>query len=1295
MRQKTASDKKKAQLQYALHRGGNVKTPRTRRPKAVPAAPKSVPQSTPAPAVPKSVPKVKSKVQKKNSIKDPIKVTMKVPNAVSVPIRATQAAVRAVGAPVRATNAVISNVKGRVQDRKNRVKQGFQDVIDKVTLKDARSKVKSASSSLKEGFLDRLSPKRMFNRLREQVKADTQATINSELENPQGVVKTSFAQQAKLITDIGKDVKVVRKDTTDIKKTLDKSFKELNKKLDDIGGSGSASSFFNPLSLLGLDWKKLLLGSILGGSGVAGVLGGMGSSIKKLMRKSGAVSTVDTKPKWGRRGAPKPKPDPKIFDEIMEVGKSLKEIDIPKPKFKMPELATKAVELMRGFDIGDTMKKGWGAFKKTGALDNIQMPKVKSGGKPLYLTSKKTPAETLKGKSTYYKFLKDVDTFANKFKIPASVIGILVEVVTSALDPYLAYNEGASEQEVRKQIVGAIASMSGAAIGAILGTIATVWAGPYAAIGTVSGAIIGSLVSEQAAELLYSVISGEVSPEGLLNYFKLKKWEPSLKEGETIILPEREKYKAPAANPNPTTSFGRFRKNKPATPAPAVGTPVSSVGGSNISLGGESDDMLGMMPTLHAQVNPEAMVVNPTTKALEPFKNRVGGIDSSYGTYLSDQRDQMPSMYGSRFAGRTAESSIPGYGPGTSSDTTGSTTAAPISEADQATIQKLTSGQEVGLKDQSFLNKLSSEELKALGIEKSFDEDEKGQKHVTFKAVAPEISEEEARKSLATSSEKVGSVSAKYEGKVDTVGGDGGRAYGKYQFDYKVGGLQTFFKDNPEFAKQFDGLSPGTQAFNDKWKQVAAANPKAFEEAQDKSAKNIWFNPAKDHAAAKGFKTDNPGIREAIFSGAIQHGGIKKILDRAAAREGFADMSAQDQLKVFYDERTKYIDTDTKISGDRRAGVLARYKTELADTLKIAERPSIPEGTTKFTDDQIREEKTRLANNVVEKRKTLLEGSARKHTKGTTGTVIDTKGSVVKQNQDKLAKTRRKPIKKELESSISQSITETLGEGYYAEVYSGGQAGKGEKGPRTGSTRHDHGGAADIRIYDKDGNQISQEQYARVGATHIAMGRGGVGMQMSGGGIHMDLHKDRAKLWDYDADGGIPLDKKARKILQEAVDGKLPEGNVHTPEEATKILKKKDEVVQAPKDPQKTLKEVSQDKGGMARLLQKKKEITKHIDPMKEALADKKQIVERLSAHKIENKTTGVSDDPSGDAAEDRATRESVKPESKPTDVNVVPNPNYQASHPQIDPSFKKTIQKQTNNPVDRKQSYIGVPLPA
>ncbi|MFA7235434.1 MAG: hypothetical protein WC058_01100 [Phycisphaeraceae bacterium] len=63
--------------------------------------------------------------------------------------------------------------------------------------------------------------------------------------------------------------------------------------------------------------------------------------------------------------------------------------------------------------------------------------------------------------------------------------------------------------------------------------------------------------------------------------------------------------------------------------------------------------------------------------------------------------------------------------------------------------------------------------------------------------------------------------------------------------------------------------------------------------------------------------------------------------------------------------------------------------------------------------------------------------------------------------------TRRLPLNPQLEQALGSFLPEL---GVTMEVFSGGQPGKGE-GPRVGSTRHDHGNAADVYFY-KDGRRL-------------------------------------------------------------------------------------------------------------------------------------------------------------------------------------------------------------------------------
>ena len=100
--------------------------------------------------------------------------------------------------------------------------------------------------------------------------------------------------------------------------------------------------------------------------------------------------------------------------------------------------------------------------------------------------------------------------------------------------------------------------------------------------------------------------------------------------------------------------------------------------------------------------------------------------------------------------------------------------------------------------------------------------------------------------------------------------------------------------------------------------------------------------------------------------------------------------------------------------------------------------------------------------------------------------------------------TRNKPLTQHLEKLLGGSVQAVYGPGAYASVYSGGQDHRGHGHRRTGSVRHDGGRAADVHIHGADGKQIKGDGLARLGQYWAAKKYGGVGMEMRGGGIHLD-----------------------------------------------------------------------------------------------------------------------------------------------------------------------------------------------
>lgn len=143
--------------------------------------------------------------------------------------------------------------------------------------------------------------------------------------------------------------------------------------------------------------------------------------------------------------------------------------------------------------------------------------------------------------------------------------------------------------------------------------------------------------------------------------------------------------------------------------------------------------------------------------------------------------------------------------------------------------------------------------------------------------------------------------------------------------------------------------------------------------------------------------------------------------------------------------------------------------------------------------------------------------------------------------------TRDDPITGELQGKLQEAVYSVYGPGYEAKVYSGGQEAAGEGGKRKGSTRHDHGKAADVYVYGPDGKKVTGDELARLGQYWAAKGYGGVGMEMNGGGIHLDQHSDRFPYWFYGNES-----KSVKDAVKAGAGGVFPDGlHERTPVESS------------------------------------------------------------------------------------------------------------------------------------------------
>jgi murein DD-endopeptidase MepM/ murein hydrolase activator NlpD len=204
----------------------------------------------------------------------------------------------------------------------------------------------------------------------------------------------------------------------------------------------------------------------------------------------------------------------------------------------------------------------------------------------------------------------------------------------------------------------------------------------------------------------------------------------------------------------------------------------------------------------------------------------------------------------------------------------------------------------------------------------------------------------------AALADMLGELSAKYEtggrgpGTVSTGSGDpGGVSYGSYQMATKMGTVARFVGQTGfQWARDFQGLAPGTAPFTACWKRIAANETDAFQRAQHAFIKKSHY----DLLAAKiladdglDVNTRSRALQDVVWSTAVQHGGGTSIIHKAIANvDGKPSDAGYDKklISAIYAERgRKKPDGNlayfSKSSPGVQSGVAKRFKNEEQDAL--------------------------------------------------------------------------------------------------------------------------------------------------------------------------------------------------------------------------------------------------------------------------------------------------------------------------------------------------------------------------
>ncbi|MEA9482701.1 peptidoglycan-binding domain-containing protein [Xanthomonas campestris] len=179
---------------------------------------------------------------------------------------------------------------------------------------------------------------------------------------------------------------------------------------------------------------------------------------------------------------------------------------------------------------------------------------------------------------------------------------------------------------------------------------------------------------------------------------------------------------------------------------------------------------------------------------------------------------------------------------------------------------------------------------------------------------------------------------------ISTGKGDhGGVSYGTYQLSSKAGTLREYL-DQSRYGSEFSGLSPATAAFNDKWTQLARADP-AFGQDQHDFIKSTHYDKQVASLKASGLDLSDrgPAVQDAIWSSSVQYRGLTPSLFRNGLTEKFgedyrlADLSDKQIVESVQDYKYAHNNTLFKNSPDQWESLRNRAREEKQDLVNLAE----------------------------------------------------------------------------------------------------------------------------------------------------------------------------------------------------------------------------------------------------------------------------------------------------------------------------------------------------------------------
>lgn len=195
----------------------------------------------------------------------------------------------------------------------------------------------------------------------------------------------------------------------------------------------------------------------------------------------------------------------------------------------------------------------------------------------------------------------------------------------------------------------------------------------------------------------------------------------------------------------------------------------------------------------------------------------------------------------------------------------------------------------------------------------------------------------------------VGKVSAHFEsgnrgaGTVSTGQGDyGGVSYGTHQLSSKTGTVQNFLQGNKTYGDQFTGLLAGSQAFNDKWEDIAKQD-KDFGSAQHDYIKTTHYDKQVQKLLNNNIDLSDrsSAVQEALFSTSVQFGANTNVVKNAVGQNS-SEMTDEQIINAIQNYKIENNDKLFRSSSESvRQSTLNRATEEKMMLLAMARTPTM------------------------------------------------------------------------------------------------------------------------------------------------------------------------------------------------------------------------------------------------------------------------------------------------------------------------------------------------------------------